>query len=84
MAPMLTCPGPMRCLHLWTIYEGARDFPGTLVARMHHCVAGQTWPDAKEVRVAPTLAALRRALPPGLTMMPRQPDDEPQIVEVWI
>lgn len=80
----MNCPGPHLCLHMWTVYEGASDFPGSLVARMYHCTAGQIWPDAKQVRVAPSLEILRQALPPGLFRMHRLPHDEPHVLETWL
>jgi hypothetical protein len=33
---------------------------------------------------APTLDALRQALPSGMTLLPRQPGDDPVIVESWL
>lgn len=79
----MNCPGPRFCLHLWTVYEGATDFPGSLVARMHHACQSGTWSDPGKVIVAPSLEELRAKLPPGLFRMHRQPNDEPQILETW-
>lgn len=68
----------------WTIYDRPRDYPDGFVARMfvgakptNAAFYGRT---LEEVR-----ATLARALPGlGLCCIPRYPNDEPHIVEVWI
>ena len=38
----------------------------------------------KVIVLGDTLAEIRAALPPGLAMIPRWPDDDPVIEETWI
>jgi hypothetical protein len=74
-------------LRMWTLYENPRDFPGMFVLR-EWAVTGN--PDGEPrplpgVFVAPRLEPLRAEMERrGLFRMPRNPDDEPQIVETWI
>lgn len=68
-------------LLVWTIYEKPKDFPGVFVARPYSSRAGAP---CDFVMVAATLEAVRDLLPPGLCRMPRQPGDDPVIVETWI
>ena len=65
-------------LEVWTIYSSPSDFPGRFVARKF--VLDQ--PTAEHV-VGDTLEAVRRAIPPGLYRIPREPHDDPVIVEIW-
>jgi hypothetical protein len=66
-------------LQLWTVYENPRDYPGKFVARLflndeptqiHH--------------VAATLWQLLEMIPENLVRIPRDPQDDPCILEVWI
>jgi hypothetical protein len=72
-----------RRLPMWVIYTPhTREYPGRWVARMH-----VTLPEPKPTRFVithDTLPDLRAMLPPGLTRMPRDPDDVPEIKEVWL
>ena len=66
-------------LPLWVVYENAADLPGVFCARK--------WLLDKptgEMRQHKTLEGLRELLPRGLYRLPRNPGDEPHIVEVWI
>lgn len=64
---------------IWVIYDSPVDLPGRFVARK--------WlldkPTA-ELLQGQTLDELREKLPPGLTMIPRDPADGPKIVESWL
>jgi hypothetical protein len=73
-------------LPLLTVYQGATDFPGVIVVRMH-----VTYPDP--AKSGPTSCAwtygtlnrARRALSAvGLVQTARHPSDDPVIVETWI
>lgn len=64
---------------LWTVYEKPADYPAQWVARRHTLVG----PTAAAV-FALSLDAVCEKLPPGLYCIPRQPDDEPCIVETWL
>jgi len=75
-----------RVLDMWAIYDHPNDFPNHFVARRWICRPpyGEETPDCV---LADTLDALRAALllkNPGLYRLPRQPDDDPAIVEVWL
>ena len=70
-------------LPMWVIYRpGAREYPQHWAARMHI-----TLPETRPTRFVIThdsLEELRSLLPPGLTLMQRDPLDVPQIEEVWL
>jgi hypothetical protein len=70
-------------LPMWTIYDHPRDMPEHWVARRWE-VSGTGGVATPEVLTADTLEALRAQLPPDLCRMPRQPGDDPTIVEVWL
>ena len=70
-------------LEMWVIYERPKDYPQGFVARRWLIAAGEPRPTSVAF-VADTLEGARAQLPPGLFRMDRQPDDEPQIVEVWL
>lgn len=66
-------------LPLWVIYDRPTDMPNAFVARK--------WLNdvpTHEVLQAGTLDGLRSLLPRGLHLLPRDPADDPKIVEVWI
>ena len=74
-----------RVFTVWTVYESPSDFPGWWVLRAHDVVPGQPEPIPREEwHAASSLEQVRVALPPGLTCLPRQPDDDPVIYETWI
>lgn len=68
--------------------------PGDVASRVSAAMAPHgTWRDANELPglqtdracvVAPTLEHARTAIPNGLTCIPRTPEDDPVIVEVWV
>ena len=69
-------------LSVWTVYDNPLDFPGLFVARKSVTHKGAVL-HTHEVLTASTLQELRELIPPGLFCMPRDPSDEPQIVECW-
>jgi hypothetical protein len=77
-------------LSVWVIYQNPRDYPGRVVVRrqvVRVVVPGQTAdivPDPAPVAVVDTVTEARRALPPGLVLCPRFPEDDPALVEAWI
>jgi hypothetical protein len=73
-------------LPMWVVYRSPRDYPGSWVARLWHVTRSKLESDwwTRTVLVAPTHEQLVAALPPGLYRMPRAPDDDPAIVEVWL
>lgn len=70
-------------LHLWTVYDHPRDYPTHWVVR-ESVVAGGKLTMAPSPWLAVTLDEARALVPPGLHCMPRQPTDDPVIVEVWL
>jgi hypothetical protein len=76
-------PVPPGTLVMWVVYQRPRDLPQFWVARRFLIMpqgAGPT-PDHLKAR---SLGALQELLPAGLARLERHPDDEPQIVEVWV
>jgi hypothetical protein len=69
-------------LTMWTVYDHPADYPGHFVARKWIVDAAGARPSMEAV-FAPTLEQVRAKLPPDLFCSPRQPGDEPQIVESW-
>lgn len=71
-------PNP-KVFNSYTIFKQPRDFPNPFVVRRFEF----TNPTA-DVYEADTLENARLLLPPGLALIPHFPDDDPNIVEVWI
>jgi hypothetical protein len=69
-------------LAIWTVYDNPKDFPGLFVARKSEARKGLVL-HTHEVLTATTLEELRELIPTGLFCAPRDPSDEPQIVECW-
>lgn len=70
---------------LWVVYEHPEDFPNSYVVRRQYITRGSSvWVDRLPVAVGPDLKSVRSVLPPGLYNLGRQPEDMPQIKEVWI
>lgn len=70
-------------LVVWTVYQCPRDFPTLFVGRPHVANRQGTYPLPSHLE-ALSLDALRVQLPTDLHRLDRQPEDEPQIVEVWL
>lgn len=73
-------------LDLWTIYERPKDYPEGYVARRFEVGVGVHSP-TNQIITADSLDEIRELLldaHPGLYRIPRSPEDEPQIVEVWV
>lgn len=72
-------------LPLVVIYSNPFDYPGRYVARIQWAMpGGVVQADKEPLVVVDTLEQARAAVPGGMTMLPRDPRDEPQIVEVWL
>lgn len=69
-------------LPVWVVYDHPNDYPEGFVARMHVVIPSEG-PTMMKVE-ADTLKGVREQLPPGLTRIPRDPNDDPKIVECWI
>lgn len=70
-------------LTIWTITTNTRDYGDKFVARSHSIVPGRSVAGTK-VFIADTLEEVRAMLPPGLTWVGREPDDQMVIVESWL
>lgn len=66
----------------WVIYERPTDHPVGFVVREFEVTAGEVKP--LEAQTAPTLEAARELVPAGLYRIDRFPQDDPNIVEVWM
>lgn len=75
---------PARPLALWTVYDHPSDQPDCFIARKFLIVAGG--PIAtEETRAARTLQPLRDSFElEGLYCLPREPNDDPKIIESWL
>ncbi|WP_423396070.1 hypothetical protein [Burkholderia sp. LMG 21824] len=71
---------------IWVIYERPTDYPNGYVARrLRASSTGGVVTSPRDVLVGDTLDEVRAQLRPfGLYRIPRDPRDEPQIVESWI
>jgi hypothetical protein len=70
-------------LEMWTVYDHPIDFPNSWIAR-RWVVQGAAALPTNDTIISPDLPALRRALPPGLVCIGREPADDPTIREVWL
>ena len=70
-------------MDIWTVYQSPDDYPGKFVARRFDIRPGESRP-TQDYLIAETLESLRLQMPPGLTRVPRHPNDLPTIVEVWL
>lgn len=69
-------------LNMWIVHDRPLDYPTSFVAR--RWIIDKAAIPTVDVKVAPTLEELRALLPEGLYCLPRDPNDEPKIVEVWM
>jgi hypothetical protein len=81
---LLPVPGNLSdYLQIWTVYEWPDDYPDGYVARLFLVGKDRNGPTTQAF-YGPTLQSVRDQLPPGLARLPREPNDEAQIVEVWL
>jgi hypothetical protein len=71
-------------LTMWVIYAHPSDHPQHYVLRRRHVLGGRIEVDTAHTLLANDLAGARALLPPGLFRLPRLPDDDPLIVEMWV
>jgi hypothetical protein len=72
----------MTDLVMWTIYEKPKDYPNGFVVR-RSVVSDRIKMDVV-AQYSPTLLHARAAIPRGLHRLPRFPDDDACVVEVWM
>ena len=71
-------------LKLWVVYDHPRDHPSTFIARLFVIRANESQPTS-EYMTAPRLGMIRaEMMRRGLVCLPRDPSDDPKIVESWI
>ncbi len=71
-------------LSIWTIYDKPDDYPHSFVARRFEVRRGVLLPiRTADAIISADLEAVRSQLPKGLSLIPREAGDEPQIVESW-
>lgn len=73
-------------LAMYVVYRSPSDYPGEYVVREWEIDAKGGKAGVLVAR-APSLEAARRIIAeafPGLVMLPRQPGDDPVIVETWL
>jgi hypothetical protein len=74
----------MDTLYMWTVYERPSDFPNNFVARLFKIGRGASLP-TDTVMISASLEKIREQMQlRGLTCLPRAPEDDPKIVEVWL
>jgi hypothetical protein len=76
-------------LAIWTIYRCPKDWPQGFIARKHEVSGGNSTPTDRIIQADDhddaALEIIRRIFRgAGLTVFPRNPGDEEQIVESWI
>lgn len=69
---------------VWVIYTHPDYYPHGYVLRPQYAGRNGQVLISDEWVGAPTVAAARQLLPPGLHKLPRDPRDDPSIHEVWI
>ena len=70
---------------VWVIYEDPSDFPGKFVVRRRMVLADGAEKVARDPdAVVDDLESARAAVPDGLMVFPRDPTDDPVIVETWM
>lgn len=70
-------------LVIYTIYDHPSDYPDNFVVRRWSVVGGNVKPDDSCI-LANSLEEARSGFNPGMTRIPRLPQDDQVIVELWI
>lgn len=69
---------------VWVIYENPSDFPGKFVVRPQWVMSDSSIAIAPQpTSVVDSLEIARWHVPPELYRQPRDPEDDPAIVETW-
>lgn len=69
---------------IWVVYFNPSDFPGLYVLRAQRPCSNGEIEKSPGALTADTLDEIRELIPPGLTRIPRFPEDDPVIVECWL
>lgn len=82
--PPAFTPDPHTTLEQYAIYERPRDYPRYYVVHRWFLDARYAYPIRDpHPKLADTLAEARALIPHGMHQLPRRPEDEPTLVEVW-
>ena len=73
-----------RCLMFYVIYFDPKDFPGMYVVRRHRVARASVLPEIQAFWIGESLDEARARVPEGSICIPRDKEDEPQIVESWV
>lgn len=75
-----------RTLFTYTVYDSPADYPGRFVVRRFRVIPNsEPLPDPEPFYIGTDLEAVRDKLERfGLFKIPRDPQDDPVIVETWI
>lgn len=68
----------------YVIYERPSDYPGGFVVREFRIDVHATIKVRSEAKYCASLEIARKLIPEGLFRVPRIPEDDPVIVEVWL
>lgn len=68
----------------YVVYKNPRDYPGKFVVRHWAIMKGGNIQKGDCLAVSESKESALESIPPGLYKLPRQPNDDPAIVEVWI
>jgi hypothetical protein len=71
-------------LMVWTIYAQPADYPTVPFVLRGWLISKEGLADSGAIGFADTLEQARNMLPPALTRLPRDDDDDGPIVESWI
>ena len=74
-----------RALYTYTVYDSPKDYPGLFVVRRFQMNVPEPIPDPEPYLITTDLEQARGKLTSlGLYPLPRDPKDDPVIVETWI
>jgi len=71
-------------LNIWTMYDSPSDKPGYFVLRRHVVIKGEHGPTLEAYWCKDIEPLREKMLERGLHCIPRLPEDEPHIVEIWL
>lgn len=69
---------------IYVVYDNPSDYPGKFVVRRQTPINGIVVAENKPMIIASTLEEARAAIPRDLMRFPRDPSDDPVIVESWL
>lgn len=73
-------------MSMWTIYDRPEDWPDGYIARRYETSEGETVLTDNKLAAGPEALTLMRFVfqEAGLRFAPRNPNDRPEVVEVWM